>query len=366
MKTKHTKPSVFISYRRDDSGNVTGRIRDSLEQLYASGEFFYDVDSLDPGESLNEGILAALDSAKVLLVVIGPHWATIEDEHGNPRLHQTDDYVRLEVATGLNKKGLYVIPVLVNDASKPDKEQLPRNLWQLCDRLGIKVRIDPDYYQDINNLCQILRRVRPRIRTSSVVLRRRWLKGIVGAIVPLTLLAIGYVMFSKPSHEEIVRESAEKIFEFYSDPAEQIANPKFDVFADFDGDEFLFNEYRLRQAVFLTVSDWQADPRILNEALNRLAEQKRLKNSAGNQSTIVNVVKKEWTDIVTERKKFLLRASKAGELEATLPIWARSLSEFDRKRLGLSPPTEKFSSYEEIERELKLISNANPKWDIEQ
>ena len=88
-------------------------------------------------------------------------------------------------------------------------------------------------------------------------------------------------------------------------------------------------------------------------------------NTKVNQLTIANVVKAEWTDIVTERKKFLLSVSRTKELQATLPILARSIPEFDRNRLGLTPPTEEFGSFAQIERELKLISNANPKWDIE-
>ncbi len=44
-------PSVFISYRRDDSAGFAGRLADALEQRLGAGAVFRDVDDIQPGRT---------------------------------------------------------------------------------------------------------------------------------------------------------------------------------------------------------------------------------------------------------------------------------------------------------------------------
>ena len=68
------QPSVFISYRRADTGGHAGRLFDRLSRWFDAGEVFFDVDTFDAGDVFPERIERAIRAAKVVLVVIGPGW----------------------------------------------------------------------------------------------------------------------------------------------------------------------------------------------------------------------------------------------------------------------------------------------------
>ena len=65
---------LFISYRRGDSADVTGRIYDRLEARFGRESVFIDVDTIPPGVDFREHIERAVGQADVVLVVIGPDW----------------------------------------------------------------------------------------------------------------------------------------------------------------------------------------------------------------------------------------------------------------------------------------------------
>ena len=71
-----------------------------------------DIDNIEPEEDFAEVLERALDSADVLLAMIGPQWSSITDAQGNRRLDDPNDFVRLEIATALRGE-IRVVPVLV-------------------------------------------------------------------------------------------------------------------------------------------------------------------------------------------------------------------------------------------------------------
>jgi len=73
----------------------------------------------------------------VLIAVIGRNWLE-GNEEGQRRIDSLDDFVRLEIATALenNKR---VIPVLVEGASFPRREQLPENITPLAYQQAIEL-----------------------------------------------------------------------------------------------------------------------------------------------------------------------------------------------------------------------------------
>lgn len=132
---------IFISYRRDDAGGRAGRIFDRVSSEYGRERVFMDVDSIRPGTDFAEYIDSALAGCNVLLAVIGPGWLDARTGEGARRLEDPHDFVRLEVATAL-RRGIAVIPVLVNGASVPATERLPEDLRGLTRRAALRVDDD--------------------------------------------------------------------------------------------------------------------------------------------------------------------------------------------------------------------------------
>jgi hypothetical protein len=71
--------------------------------------------------------------------VIGPNWLNVRDEQGNRRLDNPSDFLRIEIATAL-QRGIPVIPILLDGAKMPRIDQLPQDLEELSVRNGIDIR----------------------------------------------------------------------------------------------------------------------------------------------------------------------------------------------------------------------------------
>jgi hypothetical protein len=145
-------PSLFMSYRRADSMEVTGRIYDRLAECFGQQSVFRDIDSIPLGVPFKELLVQTLSRTDAALVIIGPAWLTVSNDHGRPRLMDPVDYVRLEVETAL-QTGHPVIPVIVSNASLPKETELPDAIRSLAQRNSISVRPDPDFHRDVDRLC---------------------------------------------------------------------------------------------------------------------------------------------------------------------------------------------------------------------
>jgi hypothetical protein len=121
---------IFISYRREDTSGESGRLKDNLELIFGKENIFYDVETLEAGLNFDQSIAKALNESKVLLAMIGPHWLKVTDSKGVKRLENPEDWVRKEIAEAI-KRGLRVIPVLVNGADMPSSDELPDDLKEL-------------------------------------------------------------------------------------------------------------------------------------------------------------------------------------------------------------------------------------------
>ena len=117
-------PSVFISYRRSDTGGHAGRLFDRLRCWYATEELFIDVNSIAWGDDFPEEIERAIRSARAVLVVIGPDWLeSINARANRPQI----DFVRREVSIALERKAAdeaKILPILVGGARMPETDML--------------------------------------------------------------------------------------------------------------------------------------------------------------------------------------------------------------------------------------------------
>jgi hypothetical protein len=145
-----TRDTVFISYRRQDSADVTGRIYDRLVQRFAREQIFKDVDSIPLGVDFRSHLEGVVGRCTLLLAVIGPAWLGAAGAKGR-RLDDPSDFVRIEIEAAL-ARGIPVIPILVGGATPPDANELPPGLAALTFRNGISVRPDPDFHRDMDRL----------------------------------------------------------------------------------------------------------------------------------------------------------------------------------------------------------------------
>ena len=125
---------VFISYRREDAAGHAGRLYDWLTRRFGEHGVFIDVAAIEPGERWRDRIGSVLETCWAVLVVIGPQWLTPKDGTGKPRIWDPDDVLRNEVETALRDDDVEVIPVLVEGARMPKREDLPKELSELRER----------------------------------------------------------------------------------------------------------------------------------------------------------------------------------------------------------------------------------------
>ena len=132
------KRTVFISYRRDDSGYAAGRLFDRLSQHFGSDRIFMDIDTIELGDDFVHVIETAVTSSDVVISIIGSQWLSATNAEGRRRLDDPNDFVRLEIASALDK-GVDIIPILLEGVEMPLPEQLPETLKPLTRRNGISV-----------------------------------------------------------------------------------------------------------------------------------------------------------------------------------------------------------------------------------
>ena len=126
-------PKIFINYRRDDSIGMAGQLHELLVQTLGRNRVFKGIHDIPPGIDFLAFLSGQVAACDVMLVVIGPNWLTAEDEAGQRRLDQPDDFVAIEIAAAL-ARDIRVIPVLVEGARMPRESELPDTLKALARR----------------------------------------------------------------------------------------------------------------------------------------------------------------------------------------------------------------------------------------
>ena len=141
---------IAISYRREDSLPVAGRLYDRLQAKFGKPNVFMDFDSIRPGLDFREQIKETIERSTVVIAVIGPHWLG-ERSDGFRRIDEPSDLVRLEIAYAL-KRGIPVIPVLLNNTPMPDAERLPPDIMGLAFRHALPLDSGLDFHQHADRL----------------------------------------------------------------------------------------------------------------------------------------------------------------------------------------------------------------------
>lgn len=182
---------IFISYRRADSIAVTGRIYDRLVMAFGAENVFKDMEAIPVGADFREVINSAVTNCDVELAIIGREWLAMENENGR-RLDDPNDFVRIEIESGLQNEQVLVIPVLVGNAPMPSPKALPESLRPLVYRHSASIRNDPDFNRDSEWLInQIHNSFEIKKQRQMVPLFIRGLGGIFATLVIFALVIFG-------------------------------------------------------------------------------------------------------------------------------------------------------------------------------
>jgi TIR domain len=146
---------VFINYRRNDSAGYVGRVVDRLEKELGRDLLFMDVDVIPLATNFSTVLHEEVAKCGVLLAVIGPNWVDARDEHGNRRLDNPNDFVRIEIAAAL-QRNIPVIPILLDGVRMPKANQLPEDLKELASRNGMEIR-HASFHVDMDRLIRGLK-----------------------------------------------------------------------------------------------------------------------------------------------------------------------------------------------------------------
>ncbi len=130
--------TIFISYRREETAGEARALLNELVKRLGEPSIFMDVDNIALGRDFRRVLEERLASCDLMLVLIGRNWLDARDEAGALRLADTNDFVRLEVATAL-RRDIRVTPILVQGARIPSSERLPDDLKDLAYRNGFEL-----------------------------------------------------------------------------------------------------------------------------------------------------------------------------------------------------------------------------------
>jgi hypothetical protein len=116
-----------------------------------------DVSGIAPGRDFRKAIAESVATCGALVAVIGPLWAAETDEHGKRRLDDDGDFVRLEIASAL-ERDVPLIPVLVRGAKMPSAKELPADLQELVFRNAVEIS-HAKWRRDVVVLIEALREI---------------------------------------------------------------------------------------------------------------------------------------------------------------------------------------------------------------
>jgi len=204
---------IFISYRRDDTRTVVGRIYDKLTPIFGDKNVFRDIDIIPPGTDFRDVLYTLILECDVMLVIIGDKWLSLENEYGRPRIEDPTDFVHMEVAKALD---LYitVIPVLIPPARMPGEDALPIQISDLAYQNAWRIGEDPDFHRDMDGLINHLKIIETTIpveyqaknHKSKLTPPKSWqlvlrtlLVFVVSTVVALGVIAITYLQYESTS-----------------------------------------------------------------------------------------------------------------------------------------------------------------------
>ncbi|WP_164764536.1 toll/interleukin-1 receptor domain-containing protein [Streptomyces lydicus] len=156
---------VFINYRTGDGAVAAVLLDEKLKDVFGPENVFRDRRTTAPGAHFPPELWGHLESCGALLVLIGPNWLSLCDTDGRRRIDVPGDYVHDEIHRALMWRKT-VIPVLIDSAELPPKDQLPTGIAELTERQFMQLRV-PYAHLDLPVITEALRSHVPVRRTDA-------------------------------------------------------------------------------------------------------------------------------------------------------------------------------------------------------
>ena len=121
---------IFINYRRIESLKDARHLATLLDKGPFRGRIFIDTKGLDGSPDWLHELERQVAASEAMVAVICPDWVNVRDAGGRRRIDSDRDFVRFELAEAF-RRGIPVIPVLVDGARMPRGSELPDNLLLL-------------------------------------------------------------------------------------------------------------------------------------------------------------------------------------------------------------------------------------------
>src|SRR5438132_10818886 len=153
---------IAISYRREDSISIAGRLYDRLQAKFGKKNVFMDFDSIPPGADFRQHIKQMIERSKLVIAIIGPQWLG-EQPDASRRIDNPADFVRLEIAYAL-EGGIPVIPLLINTTQMPKPEMLPADIQELAFRHALPLDSGMDFHSHADRLISGIGKVQDAAR----------------------------------------------------------------------------------------------------------------------------------------------------------------------------------------------------------
>jgi hypothetical protein len=149
---------IFVSYRREDSMAITGRLVDRLRATLGADTVFFDVETIGYGLDFRTAIDEALATCQVVLAVVGPRWLeSLQQRTSNG----TEDHVVTELARALHLER-QVLPILVDGASLPNARDLPVEIQKFAYRNALAIDAGSRFEIDTNTILDAIRALASR------------------------------------------------------------------------------------------------------------------------------------------------------------------------------------------------------------
>jgi hypothetical protein len=158
---------IFISYRREDSQDITARLHEALLTRFGTESVFLDTDSIEGGDDWRKKVAMVIENCSVGLIVIGRSWLDVQSSDAGEkglsrRLDEPGDPVRIEIECFLANPQVRIVPVLVHGATMPSGARLPASIAAIADKHALQVRSDQHFRDDARRLLEDLAPLLPR------------------------------------------------------------------------------------------------------------------------------------------------------------------------------------------------------------